>query len=415
MAHVTTRSRLADIAEDQWGLITRRQASDAGIAPATLNRLAMDDAVLKRVAHGVYRLAGAPQPEHQDLRAAWLQLAPALRAWERDAREAVVSHRSAADMYGLGHLNADRLEFTVAQRRRSKRRDVRLHRRAIGQDEWIVLRGLPVTRPARIASDLLYDQEDPAAVAHVIGDALRGYTTIRARRAGAKSSWRTLRAAARRRAGAAQVAARSSRRRRQRALDVSRAGNNPARRCGPERVSTSCARRPISRYATPAAFRRALTDKLKALAEESRWQLRALQRQLRYDRLLERLYMVDDGWIEDVALLARELGVRASVDIDIYRRESVEAAEADLRKAAQRDIRGLVSLRGRPRREHRRGDHRRTPARRSIRRGDRLDGVPGRSRWLRGDHGRRAGAGAGARGRRSGWCRAAGLSCIPAG
>jgi len=37
-----------------------------------------------------------------------------------------------------------------------------------------VLRGLPVTRPARIASDLLYDREDPAAVAHVVSDALRG-------------------------------------------------------------------------------------------------------------------------------------------------------------------------------------------------------------------------------------------------
>jgi hypothetical protein len=31
-----------------------------------------------------------------------------------------------------------------------------------------------VTRPARIASDLLYDKEDPTSVAHVIGDALQG-------------------------------------------------------------------------------------------------------------------------------------------------------------------------------------------------------------------------------------------------
>jgi hypothetical protein len=165
---------MADIAEDQWGLITRRQASDAGIPAATLNRLAADNTTLKRVAHGVYRLAGAPQPEHQDLRAAWLQLAPALRAWERSPREGVVSHRSAADMYGLGHLGEDRHEFTLARRRQSRRPDVRLHHRPVLEEEWIILRGLPLTRPARIASDLLYDREDPSAVAHIVGDALRG-------------------------------------------------------------------------------------------------------------------------------------------------------------------------------------------------------------------------------------------------
>jgi hypothetical protein len=33
--------------------------------------------------------------------------------------------------------------------------------------------GLPVTRPARTAVDLLVDREDPEAVGHVIADALR--------------------------------------------------------------------------------------------------------------------------------------------------------------------------------------------------------------------------------------------------
>ena len=60
-------------------------------------------------------------------------------------------------------------------------------------------------------------------------------------------------------------------------------------------------------YGTPAAFRRALTDKLKAKAETSRWTLRQLQRQMAYDRLLERLYLVDEGWVVKgaTALLAR--------------------------------------------------------------------------------------------------------------
>lgn len=48
-------------------------------------------------------------------------------------------------------------------------------------------------------------------------------------------------------------------------------------------------------YGSPAAFRRALTDKLKAKAKGSKWSLAQLQRQMAYDRLLERLYLVDHG------------------------------------------------------------------------------------------------------------------------
>jgi hypothetical protein len=165
---------LSDIAEDQWGLITRRQAAQAGIPRTTMERLTADGSVLKRVAHGVYRLAGAPEPDHLGLRAAWLQLAPDVAGWERRPKDGVVSHRSAADMYGLGHLPEDHHQFTVNGRRQSRREDVRIHRRALTDEDWIVLRGLPVTRPARIASDLLYDKEDPTSVAHVIGDALQG-------------------------------------------------------------------------------------------------------------------------------------------------------------------------------------------------------------------------------------------------
>jgi hypothetical protein len=50
-------------------------------------------------------------------------------------------------------------------------------------------------------------------------------------------------------------------------------------------------------YGSPSAFRRALTDKLRDLAARSRWTLQQLQRQMAYDRLLERLYLVDEGWI----------------------------------------------------------------------------------------------------------------------
>ncbi len=93
-------------------------------------------------------------------------------------------------------------------------------------------------------------------------------------------------------------------------------------------------------YGSPTAFRRALTDKLRVMAKTSRWSLPQLQRQIAYDRLLERLYLVDDGWIVKgaTALLARDLGVRATIDVDLYRSCALEVAEAELRQAARQDI-----------------------------------------------------------------------------
>jgi hypothetical protein len=121
----------------------------------------------------VYRFAGAPPPDHQDLRAAWLQLAPDIPAWERTIGEGVISHRSAAALYGIGDLPADKHEFTVPDRRQSRLPDVRLHIRKLQPSEWIELRGLPVTRPSRIASDLLRDREDPEAVGRLVVEAIR--------------------------------------------------------------------------------------------------------------------------------------------------------------------------------------------------------------------------------------------------
>jgi predicted transcriptional regulator of viral defense system len=166
-------AKLSPIAEDQWGLLTRRQAEKAGIPPATLARLTAEGTVLRRVAHGVYRLGGAPPPDHEALRAAWLQLEPDVPAWQRTPEQGVVSHRSAAALYELGELPADVHEFTVSRRRQSRRKDVRLHRRKIGKGQVLPWKGMPTTLPAQTASDLLYEHEDPEAVARIIVEAIR--------------------------------------------------------------------------------------------------------------------------------------------------------------------------------------------------------------------------------------------------
>jgi hypothetical protein len=158
-------------AEEQWGLITTQQVEMTGVAWSTLSHR-VGRGFLERVAHGVYRVRGAGEPDHLELRAAWLQLQPGVPAWERVPATGVVSHRSAAALYGIGHLPADAHEFTLPARKQSRRTDVRLHRGSVDTG-CTTLRGLPVTRPSRIAADLLAGREDPGAVAQVIVDALR--------------------------------------------------------------------------------------------------------------------------------------------------------------------------------------------------------------------------------------------------
>lgn len=174
MPNDATLERLAAIAEDQWGLVTRRQVEAAGVPETTLERLTKPGSTLERVARGVYRLIGSPPTDHIQLRAAWLQLAPGLNAQDRTDDQGVVSHRSAAALYGLGHLAADQHEFITASRRQSRRPDIRLHRRNVRSGEVVRLHGLPVTRPSSIAADLLAVREEPEAVAQIVADAIRG-------------------------------------------------------------------------------------------------------------------------------------------------------------------------------------------------------------------------------------------------
>ena len=143
------------------------------MAWTTLARLARQGAA-ERVAHGVYRLRGTPADDQQELRAAWLQLAPDTAVWERTPAQGVVCRRSAAALYGLGHLPADTHQFILPVRRQTRRTDVRLYQADLADSEWIRLGGLFVTRPSRIAADLLDDREDPESVAQVIADALGG-------------------------------------------------------------------------------------------------------------------------------------------------------------------------------------------------------------------------------------------------
>lgn len=168
--------RLADHTQGQHGLVTRAQAHLAGVDDRTLHRL-LRGGDLERVARGVYRFRRDRDAEHQDVWAAWLRLDPARTAEQRDrlpgGPDAVVSHESAAKVYGLGSLRPTAHTFTVPAPRRSGHRDIRLVVAPIRRHEWEFEAGLPTTRPGRIVADLLADGIDEEQVLGVALDAVR--------------------------------------------------------------------------------------------------------------------------------------------------------------------------------------------------------------------------------------------------
>jgi predicted transcriptional regulator of viral defense system len=171
---VAALGRLADLAEAQNGLLTSRQAALRGVPRRDLARLAQSGG-LERVAYGVYRVAGAPRPRLLELRGAWLQLAPGMDVDRRTLADGVVSHASAATVYGVGLLEPVRYEFTVPlpRRVRSRRDDVVVHRAELGGNEIGWVEEMLVTVPTRMVADLAAQSLDGEHLAGVVADLLR--------------------------------------------------------------------------------------------------------------------------------------------------------------------------------------------------------------------------------------------------
>jgi predicted transcriptional regulator of viral defense system len=164
---------LADLAADQAGLFSAAQAGDIGVTAKSLNQYA-NRGLVERVVHGIYRIAGAPYPRHEELRALWLATNPHVTAAERlRDPDVVISHRSAARLHDLGDLDADFHEFTAAERRQTRRTAVRFHRGDLDATEVTVVDGLPVTTIVRTIDDLAAGHLDGDHLGGVIRDAVR--------------------------------------------------------------------------------------------------------------------------------------------------------------------------------------------------------------------------------------------------
>ncbi|MDO5066713.1 MAG: type IV toxin-antitoxin system AbiEi family antitoxin domain-containing protein [Propionibacteriaceae bacterium] len=170
--------RIAEVTASQWGLVTSAQARLLGISHMHLTRL-NEAGELIRLTHGVYRLAGAPSPQHELLRAAWLATDPGLQAHERLTHphlEVVVSGESAAALLSIGNFRAAHNEFTCPRRRQTGRPDVQFRHRDLAPVDVTLREGLPVTTPERTIADLVEARQDLGTVTDALRDASRQTT-----------------------------------------------------------------------------------------------------------------------------------------------------------------------------------------------------------------------------------------------
>lgn len=168
-----TLARLGVIAEQRWGLFTTAQAATAGVARKQLSRMAAAGAI-ERVAHGVYRMAGAPVTEHETIYATWLALGGVTAPRTGTGVAALVAAgTTAAAVHGIGDFLLDELDFIVPARKGTRLPGVRLRIRPLAQDDVLPVDGLPTLTVERTIADLVDVGTDMSLVAGTVRDAVR--------------------------------------------------------------------------------------------------------------------------------------------------------------------------------------------------------------------------------------------------
>jgi very-short-patch-repair endonuclease len=144
----TPDREVAAIAARQHGVVTTRQLREAGVVSASIaSRVA--NGRLHKIHQGVYAVGHSGLPQQ----GRWMA---AILACDQEGRRAFLSHRSAAELWGLLTPGRGLLDVTVpgdgGRRRRAR---IRIHRSKtmVGADTTLRQR-IPVTSPARTIEDL---------------------------------------------------------------------------------------------------------------------------------------------------------------------------------------------------------------------------------------------------------------------
>jgi predicted transcriptional regulator of viral defense system len=132
------------IAEAQHGLVTRSQLRDLGLGRGSIDHR-IGTGRLVAVHRGVYAVGHRPRTRHSTWMAAVLACGDT----------AVLSHRSAAALWGIRRWSPARAEVTAPTQRR--RPGIAVHVRRTTPGERAVHFGIPVTSVARTIVDLAHE------------------------------------------------------------------------------------------------------------------------------------------------------------------------------------------------------------------------------------------------------------------
>jgi very-short-patch-repair endonuclease len=137
-------AEIAAIAVRQGGVISHAQLTALGIGASAIDRRVRAGR-LHRVFRGVFAVG------HPLIRADGRRWAALLACGDG----AVVSHRSAADAWGIRASASPTVDITVGRGGRARRQGIRLHTtHELGADEVTRQAGLPITTPPRTLLDL---------------------------------------------------------------------------------------------------------------------------------------------------------------------------------------------------------------------------------------------------------------------
>jgi predicted transcriptional regulator of viral defense system len=139
-------TQLLDVAQQQHGYVTARNARELDVDPLRLQDLARRG-LAEHVAHGVYRIALVPVgPLDQYMEAV---------LWPQAAR-GVICGQSALDLHGLCDVNPAKIHLSVPAGYRPRREvpaPYVLHRRDLDAASVTVLEGIPIVTPRRAILD----------------------------------------------------------------------------------------------------------------------------------------------------------------------------------------------------------------------------------------------------------------------
>lgn len=179
-----TIAKLGNLAAERWGMFTTAQALDIGISRNSLSGLTASGGIL-RVGQGVYRMAGAPEPELEHLYIPWLALGGAtLPPSSTGAPAIIVAGESAAIAHGIGDWYPGIRDFIVPSRRTTRLDDVRLRIRALDPGDVMYLDGLPTLTVERTIADLVEQWTDQSLIIDTLADAGEQGKLVSARRLG---------------------------------------------------------------------------------------------------------------------------------------------------------------------------------------------------------------------------------------